>query len=273
MLSIEDIYFKSSENSLVTFKDFLAQNYKKALFYPGCGLDVTDLEIGKYMHNIFVRADYRITKDQASEFLKNQNFLEEYDLVNFAEIDRSELIPENKLGDQLSFPYKSSEIEILKQLSIDGFPKEKTVLVGIYYLKNEYSYQATDIKLKDYIVILFFYEEALSVFNDLFFRNKINPTSIVLKENISEHPYWTYLDAPDYRFRSGLLLNCIYNATVMPDYLITDQYDYSCKSNLQYHTWKDYFILSDNRHNQFVSISRDNMKKEFYIYLSTINII
>lgn len=217
---------------------------------------------------MYVHADYRITKADAELFLNNMQGIDEYTLENIYEFDRSILLPANKdntISWMPTLPVKKSEEAQFEKYHSSNPKTPDTFLMGVYVLEessanktlkspfSEKEYQMPSVQL-----IFFFYEDAIPLFNALYFYNKINPKAIALSNNIPDKPYWTNLLAYDHRFRVSLLINHLYNHCPMPQFLITDISSLSDQNSVKRFEWKEYYLLTQ--------YSTDNNSRNIHIY-------
>jgi hypothetical protein len=155
-----------------------------SVFYPGCGADSMDLQVAKFDSSIYVHADYRVSKIEAELFLNNFNSIEEYELENIYEVDRSVLFPSDIQNNSFLtelLPLKKSEELLFQEHNKKILTISDTFLLGIYTLTEPFHrknakglLQAKEVQLPSVLLVFFFCEDAMSIFNSLYFLNKVN---------------------------------------------------------------------------------------------------
>lgn len=263
-------HIKDSQGYLPCYKnDILSQS----IFYPGSGTDSMDLQIAKSDFTFYVHADYRITKAEAEAFLSNVQGIEEYELENIYEFDRSLLFPVDKdmtASWSPGLPLKKSERANFDKFQSTNPITPNTFLMGVYILSETYKDKMVkspilnkDRELFPWLLVFYFYEDAITLFNALYFHNEINPKAVALFNNIPDRPYWTNLAVNDHRFRLSLLINHLYNHCPMPHFLITDYPPYYKQDNVKRFEWKEYALIHES--NGFPNKYLDT-ERQIYIY-------
>jgi hypothetical protein len=252
MIKSTDGFFKIKGNKeyLPDYKSLLSDS----IFYPGCGLDNIDLQLTKSYFNVYVHADYRVTKTDAEYFLNNVQGIDDYALENIYEFDRSILFPvdnSNIASLMPTLPVKKSEEDLFEKYQLLNLKTPDTFLMGVYILDESSTnkivkspFTEREYSMPPLQLVFFFYEDAITLFNALYFYNKVNPLAVALSNNFPDNPYWTNLVADDQRFRVSLLINHLYNNCRMPQFLITDISPSHEQNSVERFEWKEYYLLT-----------------------------
>jgi hypothetical protein len=230
--------------------DELLNSIEVSVFYPACGLDDLDLMAGKSEFSMYVRADERVSAEEAIAFLSNPGLLPEYEQEQIVRFEGKQLLDEDIFSDSPRFPLKPTEVQHLVTRKEQSSFGSADFFVAVYRLKPDFRdlmyfnpFQQKETALKDHLVVMFFCEDAMKLFYSLYFHYKKSPWAVVLEDILHHQPYWTKLSAPDYRFRVSLLINKLYNAAALPSFLITAAEAEPNAEKLVKHQWDDYILL------------------------------
>jgi hypothetical protein len=225
---------------------FLKKWLHESVFYPGCGLDKTDILLADLNTKLYVRADYRVKPEQVISFLKSDLWLNKYNLSEMVELNRYEILPLDHFCD---FPLISSreyEKNTHKNKIGDkdgGFFIAKYIINPLY--ESEHNISSSN-KLPDFKYIIFACEDAIDVFNGMYYYNYSNPHTLVLKNNILDKSYRTNLQDRRGRFHASVICNVVCNSATMPYNIISDTPPSENVNSTRKYIWDEYYYPEEN---------------------------